>query len=48
MNLIFLNIHIITCIFIIEIVCVLHYFTKKNLYIGGFESMLWTHVVPDF
>ena len=31
-----LCIHIVTCIFIVAIVCVLLHFTKNNLYIGGF------------
>jgi len=48
MNVIFLRIHIVTCIFIIEIVRVLLNFTRKNLYIGGFWSMLRTHVVLGF
>ena len=28
--------HIVTCIFIVAIVCALVHFTKNNLYIGGF------------
>jgi hypothetical protein len=44
----FLHLRIVTYIFIIDFVCVLLDFTKENLYIGDFKSVLQTHLVLGF
>lgn len=44
----FVCVHIVTCKFIIDNVCVFLILTKTNLYKEDFKIMLQTHVILDF